>query len=172
MDNMKEYLIERKIMPRSSFKTLVLSLVPGAAHMYLGLMGKGIIIMASFSFLTFFIGWLALSMFGFLLPVIWFYSFFDANNLKHEAYGMDVDLSKLLNLKFEINLGNKFGYILIFIGLLIFCQRLLMPIIRQYLNWEIIGAMQTIFVALVFVLGGVYIINKNKAYGDEDDEEN
>lgn len=56
--------------------TLALSIVPGAGHMYLGYQKKGLLIMGSFSFSIFFMGWLGISLLLFVLPLIWFYSFF------------------------------------------------------------------------------------------------
>ena len=56
----------------------IFSLIPGAAHMYLGLMKRGLVLM------TLFVLDIGISMiaeiFLVLLPVMWFYCFFDAWN--------------------------------------------------------------------------------------------
>lgn len=56
----------------------ILSVIPGAAHMYIGLMKRGLVLMALF------VADIGLStlvpVFLVLLPVMWFYCFFDAWN--------------------------------------------------------------------------------------------
>ena len=70
-------------MKKSSFWTFVFSLFPGAGHMYLGLMKKGASLMLLFCLTIALSGFLNLSFLLILLPVIWFYSFFDAMNLRN-----------------------------------------------------------------------------------------
>ncbi|SDE32777.1 hypothetical protein SAMN02799630_05172 [Paenibacillus sp. UNCCL117] len=57
---------------------LLLSIFPGAGHMYLGLQKRGLQFMAAFLFSVYFLDALRLSLFLFLIPILWFYSFFDA----------------------------------------------------------------------------------------------
>lgn len=63
---------------KSTLWALLFSVVPGAGHMYLGWQERGLAFMASFFGALFLMDWLHLSLFLFVLPVIWFYSFFDA----------------------------------------------------------------------------------------------
>ncbi|MBE3518939.1 MAG: hypothetical protein IMW97_01390 [Firmicutes bacterium] len=63
---------------KSTLWALLFSVVPGAGHMYLGWQERGLAFMASFFGALFLMDWLHLSFFLFMLPVIWFYSFFDA----------------------------------------------------------------------------------------------
>jgi len=71
---------------KSKALTLLFSFVPGAGHMYLGLMQKGTSIMGLFFFSIFLISWVLLDLLGFALPVIWCYSFFDAlHSLEDDA---------------------------------------------------------------------------------------
>lgn len=58
--------------------TFFFSLFPGAGHFYLGFMKQGISFMLSFSLIWYFTSWA--NFFGYLIPIIWFYSFFDALN--------------------------------------------------------------------------------------------
>ncbi len=51
---------------------------PGAGHMYLGLQRRGLQLMAAFLLSIYLLDLLRLSAFLFLVPIIWFYSFFDA----------------------------------------------------------------------------------------------
>lgn len=66
---------------RNGFWTFVFSLMPGAGEMYLGFMKQGV------SLMTIFLAWCAFCMYFhfeaglFIVPVIWFYSFFHVHNL-------------------------------------------------------------------------------------------
>ena len=81
------------IRKKSSFLTFCFSLLPGAGQMYMGFMKRGSSLMAYF-FLTIFLStWLGLGPLMFLMPIIWFYAFFDTHNLRampdDEFYAME-----------------------------------------------------------------------------------
>ena len=65
-------------MEKSKFFTFIFALLPGMGHMYVGMMKKGISLMLAFLapiaviFLT-----RGFEVIGFLLPIVWCYSFFD-----------------------------------------------------------------------------------------------
>ncbi|MBE1447459.1 hypothetical protein [Paenibacillus sp. OAS669] len=63
---------------KSKMIATFLSIVPGAGHMYLGLQKRGLQLMAAFLLLIYIMDVLRLSIFLFLIPILWFYSFFDA----------------------------------------------------------------------------------------------
>jgi len=167
--DMNNTVIDKKFNKKTV--TLALSIIPGAGHMYLGQMEKGLIIMGAFFFSVFFMGWLGISLLLFLLPLIWFYSFFDAMHTVDENTE-DVDYK-------EINLPaikpEWVGFGLIGLGVVIVLERILYPLI----NWEIRRYVQTSIVSLVFIVLGIFILNKNKHVGieesdtkeDEDNEE-
>jgi len=81
-------------MKKSKALTFFLSFVPGLGHYYLGLMNRGLQFMVGFFGFIFLMNFLNLNSFPFLLPIIWFYSLFDAlqkyqilaetNNVKDE----------------------------------------------------------------------------------------
>ena len=66
--------------------TCLLSVVPGAGHMFLGYQKLGLELMTLFFFSFFFVDWLRIGFFMFIIPVIWFYSMFDA---LHKASGIE-----------------------------------------------------------------------------------
>jgi hypothetical protein len=68
---------------RSKFLTFMFSLVPGAGHMFMGFMKLGISLMSAFTTIIFFAAWLDISPLLFVLPVLWFYSFFDCINRRY-----------------------------------------------------------------------------------------
>ncbi|MDF2543657.1 MAG: hypothetical protein K0S47_3375 [Herbinix sp.] len=114
------------IRKKSSFLTFIFSLMPGAGEMYMGFMKKGVSIMALFFFLIFLSTWLNLGPLMFIMPLIWFYSFFDVHNLRampdDEFYALEDDFlfiedgSKDKIKSIAIRYRNLIGLILIVIG--------------------------------------------------------
>lgn len=148
--------------------TLALSIIPGAGHMYLGYQKKGIVYMGGFFFAIFFMGWLNLSFLLFLLPLIWFYSFFDAFHTVNgnKVVDMDIDFSKILpSIKHE-----HIGMGLIVIGVFIVLQKILYPIISSVLStyfdyniiYKIKNYIQTSIVSLIFIIGGIKLLKNKK----------
>lgn len=142
--------------------TLALSVIPGAGHMYLGYQKKGLIIMGSFFFSIFFMGWLGISMLLFLLPLIWFYSFFDA---MHIADGSQEEIKNQLLILPDIK-PEWMGFALIGIGVMIMLERILYPLI----DYEIRRYIQTSIVSLIFILVGIYMLMKSKKSIETHDE--
>jgi hypothetical protein len=70
---------------KSKFLTFCFSLLPGAGHMYMGFMKMGLSIMAAFFILIFLSTWLNIGPLLFVLPLIWFYSFFDCMNKRYST---------------------------------------------------------------------------------------
>ena len=151
-DNDEGYdLVDSRINKKTI--TLALSVVPGAGHMYLGYQTKGLLIMAAFFFSIFFMGLLGISLLLFLLPLIWFYSFFDALQLvdgTKEAKDEDIELSKIK--------PEWVGTGLIAIGLIIIVERILFPLVPYQLR----NYIQTSIVSLIFIILGIVILSKNK----------
>lgn len=147
--------------------TLALSAIPGAGHMYLGYQKKGLIIMGSFFFSIFFMGWLGISMLLFLLPLIWFYSFFDA---MHIADGSQEEIKNQALVLPDIK-PEWIGIALVLIGVVIILEKILYP----FIDYSIRRLIQTSIVSLTFIIVGVNMLIKNKkslAVNDEIDEEN
>jgi len=70
---------------KSKLLTFGFSLLPGAGHMYMGFMKMGLSLMAAFFFLIFLSSWLSIGPLLFVLPLIWFYSFFDCMNKRYST---------------------------------------------------------------------------------------
>jgi hypothetical protein len=68
----------REAGKKSKTLAIMLSVLPGAGHMYLGLQQRGLQLMAGFLFSFYILDALHLSIFLFLIPILWFYSLFDA----------------------------------------------------------------------------------------------
>ena len=67
-------------MRKNGFLAFCFAFIPGGGQMYLGMMKKGLLLMGLFSAISFAMMTLYLDFLGCLLPVIWFYSFFDTLN--------------------------------------------------------------------------------------------
>ena len=102
---------------KSTFLTILFSFLPGAGHMYLGLIKQGMQLMALF-FGTIFLSSFAVSLFGnifslllFLLPIFFCYSIFDAVTKKNLINQQMVDPQQMAqeNLGFFewLHLPNK-----------------------------------------------------------------
>ena len=142
--------------------TMALSVIPGAGHMYLGYQKKGLAIMGAFFFTIFFMGWLGLSLFLFVLPLIWFYSFFDALHSFSEDDGIKKEDEFVLpNIK-----SQWIGWGLISIGILIVIERILYPLIPG----EIRNYIQTSIVSIIFIAGGIKLLGKSKKEEEEGEE--
>lgn len=138
---------------KSKVLVFFLSFIPGAGHMYLGLQRRGVQLMSAFFFITFLMGWLNLSLLAFILPVIWFYSLFDA---LHRAEGGPVpdESDELFHFSWFQNRPKLVGGGLIAIGCFVIFDR----IIAQFITWEIRNYIQTGLVALVLIGVGVRIL--------------
>lgn len=156
--------IPNQKLNKKSF-ALALSVVPGAGHMYLGYQKKGVMIMGAFFFSIFFMGWLGISMLLFILPLIWFYSFFDA---MHIADGPTNEINEQA-INFPGIKPEFAGIALIGIGAVIIIERVLYPLI----DYHIRSYIQTSVVSLIFIAAGIYMLVKNKkniVISDDTDE--
>lgn len=70
---------------KSKFLTFCFSMLPGAGHMFIGFMKMGLSLMAAFFFIIFLSSWLNIGPLVFVLPLIWFYSFFDCMNKRYST---------------------------------------------------------------------------------------
>ena len=68
------------IKKRNKFLTVLFSFLPGAGHMFMGFFKIGVCFMSAFFLLCFLSAWLNIDSVLFILPIIWFYAFFDSIN--------------------------------------------------------------------------------------------
>jgi hypothetical protein len=145
---------------------MLLSIIPGAGHLYIGLQRQGIELMAGF-FLSFYLtDWLRLSIFLVLAPIIWFASMFD---VMHKVSGdrlMDdssifsgkwfTDKDTMIGQKsFLRNKHKVIGYVLLTVGLYLILSRFVYAFIKPYLDSRITDNIQTGIVAILLIIGGI-----------------
>ncbi|WP_349408516.1 hypothetical protein [Pseudalkalibacillus sp. SCS-8] len=143
---------------KSTVLATLLSMFPGAGHLYLGYQRRGIQLMAAFLFSIYILDVLHLGLFLFLVPIIWFFSFFDgmqrATNYKEEPLDDEPVLTYIVNYKKWI------GVVLIIIGIYYPLANIVMPelsfnpIVKYYV--------QTGIVCLIMIIGGFKLIAENK----------
>ena len=169
---------------KHGFWLFIFSLIPGAGEMYMGFKKQGISIMFLF-WGVFAIGactgmdWLV-----FLIPIIWFYSFFNVHNLRslseEEFYSIEDsyvlhmdelagDISSLLK-----HHGKITAILLIFLGASILWNTLvdfLYMILPGYLA-DVIGRftyhLPQLVIAAAIIFAGIYILTRKKDALDEE----
>jgi len=155
---------------KNKFLTFMFACLPGAGHMYLGFMKLGL----SFMILFFGVGGLGLlaneilyvltGPIFMILPVIWFYAFFDCINkngagdeefASYEDHYLFTDVPELRNIDWRSNFGFltskapriAIGFIILISGISMLCRNLL-----SIINWYYYEELQIIFEILHSIL--------------------
>lgn len=157
-------------MRKSRILTFLFGLFPGAGQMYLGYMRRGVSLMFTFFLIFALMGLLGLSFLAFLLPVIWFYAFFDTLNLRSMTYEMLPQDSYIFPLdslsgrqvvdffRTRHLLG---GILLILLGVYILLHTFLLPFFYYTLNinlYPLFESLPTLAISAVIILLGVHMI--------------
>lgn len=147
-------------MKKSKGLTFILSFVPGAGHLYLGLMNRGLQFLILFFGTIFISNMFITELFGFLLPVIWFYCLFDAmqqfNRIEETETVTDnpiISWAKFTKHKLLI------GWTLIVFGIYVFVEKFIL----ELYGWQYSSTFRTIFFAAMLILIGVYLLFGKKA---------
>lgn len=176
-------------MRKNSFLTFCFAFIPGGGEMYLGMMKKGLALMLTFWGVCA-VSWLLQIEFLFwLLPVVWFYSFFETLNCQYmtesERNSIDGqinfrtnqlfngDLQKLLSKRYMLVGGG-----LIFLGFYLLFANFVEPTVRQILErmgydfWimrYIVRMMPSLLVSVLIILLGIHLVKGKKKPPAEDD---
>lgn len=160
---------------KSKAMATLLSIFPGAGHMYLGLQKRGLQLMAAFLFAIYILDILRLSIFLFLIPLIWFYSFFDALQ-KVSKHGEEA-LQDIPLVSYFINHQRWIGIGLLLLGLYYMLDNILIPTIGPALKYAIgldlsywyYNYFQTSVICFLLVGGGIKLIvgSKKRKEGSE-----
>lgn len=148
-------------MRNNKFLTFIFSCIPGAGHMYLGFQKKGLQIMLLFFSLLFLGDFLRTNIFFVLIPVIWFYSFFDVRKAfnKSETFEDEIRCFSLINFDLKY-----IGYFLIFAGIIGLMNGALFPILSVYLDWHTIETIKDVLMSLILIIIGIKLICGKKVY--------
>ncbi|MEO3948063.1 hypothetical protein [Gorillibacterium sp. CAU 1737] len=146
---------------RSKMVATLLSILPGAGHMYLGMQVRGFQLMAGFLISLYVMDTLRITLFLILIPLIWFYALFDALQAISK-YGREPLVDKpiieglLLHKKWfgAILLGFGCYYLLLYLGL-----DVIDSIVgnRNFSIW-FYRYFQSFFVSMLLIGGGIRLL--------------
>ena len=150
-----------------------LSIFPGAGHLYLGLQRRGIQLMAAFLFSVYILDVLRLGIFLFLIPIIWFYSFFDGLQ-KVSRYGEE-SMEDVPIINYFINHQKWVGIGLILMGVYYLAMNIVLPVLQPMLSrmfndqimYWIQDYVQTGVVCLLLIGGGIKLLSGSKQKREE-----
>lgn len=146
---------------KSKVITNLLAAFPGAGHMYLGLQKRGLQLMLIFLGSIYVLDLLGLSLFLFLIPIIWFYSFFDGLQ-QSSKYGREPLYDKPV-IESWTRYQRWIGIALLFLGVYYILIRLVVPEFGDQFGFyidRIQSHMNTIIVSLLLIGGGIKLLFK------------
>ncbi|MDL4842273.1 DUF6677 family protein [Aquibacillus rhizosphaerae] len=158
---------------KSKMLATLLSIFPGAGHMYLGLQKRGLQLMAGFLLSIYILDVLRLSLFLFLIPIIWFYSFFDA--LQRVNRVDQAELEDVPVIRYLINHQKWLGVGLILLGCFYLFDTIMLPTLSYYfqstfqldIRYYYNQYFQISLVSLLFIFGGFKLIIGSKKSKEE-----
>jgi hypothetical protein len=150
-----------------------LSIFPGAGHLYLGLQKRGIQLMAAFLFSIYILDILRLGIFLFLIPIIWFYSFFDAMQ-KVTKYGEE-EIEDVPIISYLINHQKWVGIGLVVLGVYYLFMNVVIPVFAPVLSniiqidlmYWVQSYFQTGIVCVLLIGGGIKLLSGSKHKREE-----
>ena len=136
--------------------------------MYLGLQKRGLQFMASFLLAIYILDVLRLSLFLFLIPIIWFYSFFDA--LQQASKSEYEELEDVPLVQYFVNHQRWFGIALLVLGLYYLLDHVMIPTVifelGQMLKVDLTlyyrQYFQTTVLCILLIGGGIKLLAGSK----------
>ncbi|MBA2942497.1 hypothetical protein HZF08_29920 [Paenibacillus sp. CGMCC 1.16610] len=139
----------------------IIAIFPGAAHLYLSMNKRGIQLMAIFLFSIYVLDVLRLSLFFFLIPILWFFSFFDGlQSISKYENGTLVDKPIVENWSAY---HRSIGFVLILLGGYYVFKEVIVQFLYQvfphanYMYW-LNNFGQTLIVAVILIGGGIKLL--------------
>jgi hypothetical protein len=171
---LEDFEMRREDGKKSKTIATLLSIFPGAGHLYLGLQRRGIQLMAAFLFSIYILDVLRLGIFLFLIPIIWFYSLFDSLQISSK-YGKE-EIEDTPIVSYFINHQKWLGAGLVLLGFYYLFTNLVMPslapMISEYLNIDFRYLfdqyLQTVIVCLLLIGGGIKLLMGKKTQSKEE----
>ena len=175
-------------MKKHPIATFIFACWPGAGQMYLGYTKRGVSLMTAFMLTIGISGFLNIGIFSILLPVIWFYAFFDTGSIRNMDQAQRIASPDDFIVPNEVRRRGEaeafarryhtaFGVGFILVGIYVLYDNLLMPLLATLLNsisydlswlWRLAGNLPTLVVALIIILLGIRLI-RGDAKRDQDD---
>ncbi len=166
---------------RNGFLTFCFSCLPGAGQMFLGFMRRGVSLMALFFGIIGLGSFFQLDLILFAVPIIWFYSFFDAMNknaLSEEELNMMPDHFLWIEDDSLQLFSRQKSRMVIAVGLILIGVYSLLKMAYEYLeemfdeipDWlydAIFYDFPRVVFSLIIIAIGIYLINSHKPEGKE-----
>lgn len=157
-------------MKHSKRVAIFFALMPGAGHMYLGLVRQGIQLMLLFFSIIFMSASFDMEFLAVFLPIIWFYSIFDVRlkSLKEDPL-IDADLpifADVASMKHfsNNNLVEKYiAYILIVMGIFSMINNLIIPILSRYVDYYYIRCFKSLVISIILISIGAFMLKGRKS---------
>lgn len=165
-------------MEKNRLLLFLFSFMPGAGQMYLNMMKKGLILMTLFCGVTFCAAFFYFELLLALLPVIWFYSFFDALNSGHLTYeeriAADANFFTDMDRVFANDMGALLkkshlflGTVLVLAGVYLLFNNVFSGVIRSLDNYlpgllGIFHKFPTLLVAIFIIVWGIRLAKGGK----------
>ncbi len=155
-------------MKKNKFLTFLFSLCPGVGHLYLALFKQGVELMILFFGVISLTFTLEITQLGFLLPIIWFYSMFDALNKCSMDYAEDSHLELFQFMDFD-NIFSKsntkyIGIGLVVLGVLSIINGLLPSVLRMFFanldTYLFMKTFRTALLSLILIFAGIKLFKK------------
>lgn len=157
----EEFEESRQEGRKSKTLATILAIFPGAGHMYLGLQRRGLQLMAAFLLTVYMLDVLRLSLFLFLVPIIWFYGFFDA--LQHVSRQGKEEVQDVPLVDWLMNHQKWIGIGLLALGAYYLFDQLILGLLQEHFpKWRIHywfhRYFQTFVVGTVLIGGGIRLL--------------
>ncbi|GAB6990252.1 hypothetical protein JCM16418A_23020 [Paenibacillus pini] len=151
---------------RSKVMATLLSAFPGAGHMYLGLQKRGLQLMVIFLGSVYILDLLHLSLFLFLIPVIWFFSFFDGMQ-QTSRYGREPLVDRPI-IEGLINHQRWLGVGLLILGIYYVSVNLIVPVLdirfpALRIDYRVERYLKTFLVSILLIFGGIKLMTGSKS---------
>ncbi|MCJ7840977.1 hypothetical protein MUB24_08690 [Lederbergia sp. NSJ-179] len=152
----------------------LLAIFPGAGHLYLGLQKRGIQLMAAFLFSIYILDVLRLGIFLFIVPIIWFFSFFDGLQKASRA-GEELENEDVPIVSVFVNHQKWVGIGFIVLGIYYIGLNVALPIAEPFIQkWFSIDLyywvreyVQTALICLLLIGGGIKLLTGKKIKSDQ-----
>lgn len=155
---------------RNEWFAVLLSLVPGAGHMYLGLQKRGLQLMAGFLIAIYLLNTLQVSLLLFVVPLIWCYSLFDALQLQSRYKAEGGRLEDVPIIEGVVPQQRWIGIGLLLAGLYYLADRILIDYLQRVLqdyelSYQLRYYFKTGVTALLLVGVGMKLLLGGKSRG-------
>lgn len=162
---LEDFAEHRESGRKSKALATLLAMFPGAGHLYLGLQRRGLQLMAAFLFSIYILDTLQLSLFLFVIPILWFFSLFDALQLLSSPPTTEVKDVPFVD--WLMNHQKWLGIALLLMGAYYLFDRIALDVLsRMFPDWNISywfkQYAQTFIVSTLLIVGGLKLLTGQK----------